>query len=279
LADQLRESIEYLKTAWCTDGVLEEPPSRPKRAAVASVQQAPDDVKVFPSVMCVDFCHFEEGVRELEAAGADVLHVDMADGHFVPNLLLGVDVVRALVRTTSLPVDVHLMVENPDDYVERMAECGVDMVSVHAEACGHLDRTLTEIRARGMKAGVALNPATPLDVMEYVRERLDFVLLMTVNPGFAGQKLVAGAFRKIADCRRFLDGSTASEVAIMVDGNVSFENIPKMVAAGADILIAGTSSWFSREQSLEENVRRTQEAIARGLKSRTGESVLGNPQE
>jgi ribulose-phosphate 3-epimerase len=125
-----------------------------------------------------------------------------------------------------------------------------------------------------MKAGVALNPATPLESIEYVRERLDYVLLMTVNPGFAGQKLVAGAFRKIADCRRFLDRSTAPKVAIMVDGNVSFENIPKMVAAGADILIAGTSSWFSREQSLDENVRRTQAAIALGLQDRRSQSLV-----
>ena len=115
LADQLRASLDYLKTAWCTDGLPEEPKGRPTRAEAASARQAPPAVKVFPSVMCVDFRHFEEGVQKLEAAGADVLHVDMADGHFVPNLLLGVDVVRALVETTSLPVDVHLMVENPDD--------------------------------------------------------------------------------------------------------------------------------------------------------------------
>jgi ribulose-phosphate 3-epimerase len=214
--------------------------------------------------MCADLCHLEDDLRRLEAAGADMLHVDVADGHFVPNLLLGPDVIRALRRKTALPLDVHLMVENPDDYVGPLAEIGVDMVAVHAEACRHLDRTLAEIRRLGMQAGVALNPATPLEAIEYVLERLDFVLLMTVNPGFAGQKLVAGAIRKIADCRRLLDERGVG-VRIMVDGNVSFENIPRMVAAGADILVTGTSSWFNPNAPLRENVRKTERAIALGL--------------
>jgi ribulose-phosphate 3-epimerase len=227
-------------------------------------------VRVSPSVMCVDLCHLERGVRQLEAAGADLLHVDVADGHFVPNLLLGLDVIRQLRPKTALGLDVHLMVENPDDYVDLLAEIGVEMVAVHAEACRHLDRTLTEIRRRGMKAGAALNPATPIAALEYVRERLDFVLLMTVNPGFAGQKLVAGAIRKIADCRRLLDDqpSQAAHVPIMADGNVSFEHIPKMVAAGAGILVAGTSSWFHPEGSLRENAAKTQAAIAAGMEMR-----------
>jgi ribulose-phosphate 3-epimerase len=159
------------------------------------------------------------------------------------------------------------MVEEPDRYVEPLAEMGASWLSVHAEACGHLDRTLTEIGRRGMKAGVALNPATPLAAIEYVLERLDFVLLMTVNPGFAGQKLVASALRKIADCRSLLE-RRGKRIPIMVDGNVSFEHIPAMVAAGADVLVAGTSSWFSRDGSLAENTRRTQEAIAEGLRAR-----------
>jgi ribulose-phosphate 3-epimerase len=196
-----------------------------------------------------------------------MLHIDVADGHFVPNLLLGPDVVRQLRAKTSLPMDVHLMVENPDQYVDLLADIGVEMVAVHAEASPHLDRTLTEIRARGMQAGVALNPGTPLAAIKYVLERLDFVLLMTVNPGFAGQTLVAGAIRKIGDCRGFLDGR-GLEVPIMVDGNVSFEHIPKMVAAGAEILVAGTSSWFHRGGSLRENVNRTRDAIEAGWKMR-----------
>jgi len=279
LAGQLRESLRYLKEVWPTDGAEDSATGEPSRGPAESVREPSHRrgtdvshrmggrVQVTASVMCVDLCHLEESVRRLEAAGADMLHFDVADGHFVPNLLLGPDVVRQVSVKTSLPLDVHLMIENPDPYIERLAQIGVTLVSVHAEACLHLDRTLTEIRRRGMKAGVALNPATPLAALEYVLERLDFVLLMTVNPGFAGQKLVAGAIRKIGDCRRLLD-ERGLVVPIMVDGNVSFQHIPAMVAAGADILVAGTSSWFNKGGSLRDNVEKTKEAIAAGLKMR-----------
>jgi ribulose-phosphate 3-epimerase len=275
LAEGLRDSLRYLKEVWPTDGAeVETPPeSEPSDARTESVSTSDGRVKVAASVMCADLCHLEESVRQLEAAGADMLHFDVADGHFVPNLLLGPDVVRQVRAKTSLPLDVHLMVENPDQYVDRFAEIGVEMVCVHVEACPHLDRTLTEIRARGMQAGVAFNPATPLAGMEYVLERLDFVLLMTVNPGFAGQKLVAGAIRKIRDCRRFLN-DRGVDAPIMVDGNVSFEHIPKMVAAGAEILVAGSSSWFYRGGSLGENVEKTRAAIESGLKIRFADDPL-----
>ena len=267
LADQLRQSLRYLKEVWPAEEAEPISADEPLRISVESGYRPKRRVQVSPSVMCADLCHLEEGIRRLEAAGADMLHVDVADGHFVPNLLLGPDVVRQLRVKTSLPLDVHLMVDDPDRYVELMAQIGANLVAVHAEACRHLDRTLTEIRERGMQAGVALNPATPLAVLEYVLERLDFVLLMTVNPGFAGQKLVAGGIRKIGECRRFL-ADRGLGVPIMVDGNVSFEHIPKMVAAGADILVAGTSSWFHEHGSLRENVEKTREAISAGLKIR-----------
>jgi ribulose-phosphate 3-epimerase len=273
LGQQLRESLAYLKEVWKTDGAEatdggQAGPTRVESVAARSATPACEPaVRVSPSVMCADLCRLEEGIRQLESAGADMLHVDMADGHFVPNLLLGMDVVRAMRVKTPLPVDVHLMVEHPDDYLDALGEIGIQMVAVHAEACRHLDRTLTEIRRRGMQAGVAVNPATPLAAIEYVRERLDYVLLMTVNPGFAGQKLVASGIRKIADCRRWLSGHDG-HVKIMVDGNVSFENIPPMVAAGADILVAGTSSWYNRARPLSENVEKTARAIAAGLAMR-----------
>ena len=273
LAGQLRESLAYLKETWVTEAAHPKPTAQPKPAGqpdvspVGSVARPDRPVRVSPSMMCVDPGHVEDALRQLEAAGADMLHLDMADGHFVPNLLLGLDVIRWLRPKTGLPLDVHLMVENPDMYVDLLAEIGVDYVAVHAEACRHLDRTLTQIRQQGMKAGVALNPATPLESLDYVPQRLDFVLLMTVNPGFAGQKLVASAFRKIADCRRFLSRHDL-EIEIMVDGNVSFDHVPKMVAAGADILVAGTSSWFNRQAPLIENVAKTEKAIAAGLEKR-----------
>ncbi len=268
LEEQLRASLAYLKEAWLGGS----PPPRAGDGSASNLSRPAEAkpravVRVSPSLMCADLFHLEHGVRQLEAAGADMLHLDLADGHFVPNLLLGLDVVRQLRPKTGLPLDVHLMVENPDAYLEPLAEIGADWVAVHAEACRHLDRTLAEIARRGMKAGVALNPATPIEAIAYVLERLGFVLLMTVNPGFAGQTLAAGALRKIADCRRWLDDRHV-EVPIMVDGNVSFENIPAMVAAGADILVAGTSSWFHRGESLQENVRKAHAAIVAGLETR-----------
>ena len=267
LADQLRESLRYLKGVWLDEEGTREPTDESKPAPVMSVLEPGSRVQISPSVMCADLCHLEEGIRRLEAAGADMLHIDMADGHFVPNLLLGLDVVREIRTKTSLPIDVHLMVENADDYIDQLAHIGVDLVAVHVEACRHLDRTLTQIREKGMKAGVALNPATPISDIQYVLERLDFVLIMTVNPGFAGQKMVAAAIRKIADCRRFLEENDV-KAAIMVDGNVSFENIPNMVGAGGDILVAGTSSWFNNQRPLLENVKMTEDAIAVGLEMR-----------
>jgi ribulose-phosphate 3-epimerase len=274
LAEQLRASLTYLKQAWLEGEPSELPVGEAqvpaggtevRRRCAPPTQRA---VRVTPSLMCADLFHLEENLRRLEAAGADMIHIDMADGHFVPNLLLGLDVVRQLRGKTALPIDVHLMVENPDEYIDPLAEIGAGWIAVHAEVCRHLDRTLTRIRERGMRAGVALNPATPLADIEFVLERLDFVLLMTVNPGFAGQKLVAAGIRKIAECRAFL-AEFAVNIPIMVDGNVSFEHIPRMVAAGADVLVAGTSSWFSREGSLSDNVRRTEGAIATGLQMRS----------
>ena len=259
LEAMLRESLQYLKENF-------ESAVTKTQTVVSSqtVEISKPAVLIAPSIMCADLCHLEADVRRLEAAGADCLHFDIMDAHFVPNMPLGLETIRQLRPKTALPFDVHLMVDNADFFVRELVKIGVQYVSVHVEACKHLDRTLRLILDHGMQAGVALNPATPLAALDYVLESLDFVMLMTVNPGFAGQKLVPSAFRKIADCR----AKIGPQIPIEVDGNVSFENIPKMVAAGADILVAGTSSVFHKDASLPENVRKTRSAIAAGLKER-----------
>jgi ribulose-phosphate 3-epimerase len=195
------------------------------------------------------------------------------DGRFVPNLPLGLGVLEGLVRKTHLPVDVHLMVEDNDFFVSLLEKFQVRQISVHAEPCRHLDRTLTRIREIGARAGVALNPATPLANLEFILDRIDYVLLMTVNPGFAGQKLTPASIRKISECRRYLDARGCEHIPIQVDGNVSFENIPAMVAAGAQCLVAGTSSIFHSAASWSENMRRVREAINQGLVRRNASAV------
>jgi len=266
LADMLIASLDHLKETWLEGAPSPAAPS-PTVASPVAQPPPPKPVRVSPSMMCADVGHLERSLRQLERLGADMLHLDMADGRFVPNLLLSLDMIRWLRPKTALPLDAHLMIEEPDELIGPLGEIGVDYTAVHAEACRHLDRTLTLIRDAGMKAGAALNPATPLEAIEHVLPRLDFVLIMTVNPGFAGAKLVPSGLQKIADCRRFLH-QRGMDIPVMVDGNVSFENIPKMVAAGADILVAGTSSWFNGAAPMSENVRKTEQAIAAGLKNR-----------
>jgi ribulose-phosphate 3-epimerase len=218
-------------------------------------------------MMCADLWRLEAQVHQLEEAGVDFLHFDIMDAHYVPNMPVGLVLLEQLRARTALPFDVHLMVDDNDFFVQKIAPIGVQMISVHTESARHLDRTLTLIRSFGIRSGVALNPSTPLDALTYVLEQTDFVVIMTVNPGFAGQQLVPSAYRKIADCRAFLDAHGAG-IPVEVDGNVSFEKIPHMVAAGADILVGGTSSIFHKSGTLIENAQRTRQAIAEGLKMR-----------
>lgn len=265
LEEQLRQSLRYLKQTFLgqTAVVASE---RPQVAPpVAQPAADTDRVEVAPSIMCCDFCNLEESIRRLEAVGADYLHIDIMDSHFTPNMPIGLEVLKQLRDKTGLPFDLHLMVENPAFFIEKAKEIGVQMVSVHAEGVTHLDRALAACKEAGMRTGVALNPATPLSALEYVLERLDFVLIMTVNPGFAGQPLVPSGIRKLEACRKFLDERGCADIAIQVDGNVSFAHIPAMVAAGARNLVAGTSSIYHREAGLSENMRKVQSAIAEGL--------------
>jgi len=202
--------------------------------------------KISPSIMCANFRNLEEDIRQLEKAGVEYLHFDIMDGSFVPNFTLGPDLMKAVREITRIPFDIHLMVQRPENHVALFDIRPGDLVSVHQEATVHLQRTLQKIKDAGGKAAAALNPATPIYSIEDVLEDLDAVLIMTVNPGFAGQKLVPATLDKITRMKRFLEEKGYGGVEIEVDGNVSYENAVKMRKAGADIFVAGTSSLFRK---------------------------------
>jgi ribulose-phosphate 3-epimerase len=197
-------------------------------------------VRVAPSILSADFARLADAVARVEAAGADFIHVDVMDGHFVPNITIGVPVVAALSRVTKVPLDVHLMISDPDRYLDAFAGAGAAMLTVHAEVLPHLHRTLTHIRHLGAKAGVALNPSTPVGVLSDVVAEIDHVLIMSVNPGFGGQKFIPHTFTKITAARQLL-GAGPQAAAIEVDGGVDPTNARALVEAGASILVAGAS--------------------------------------
>jgi ribulose-phosphate 3-epimerase len=203
-------------------------------------------IRIAPSILSADFSRLGEEVAAVEAAGADVIHVDVMDGRFVPNLTIGPPVVAALRRITRLPLDVHLMIVEPERYVERFREAGADWISVHAEACVHLERTLSQIRECGAKASVALNPATPLSVLDWVLEDLHMVLLMSVNPGFGGQSYLAQITRKISELKATLERRGLS-VEIEVDGGVRPSNVEEITHAGANVLVAGSAIFEGKD--------------------------------
>lgn len=217
--------------------------------------------KISPSMMCADILKLGETLKAFESCGTEYLHIDIMDGHFVPNFTLGTDYCRALKRATNIPLDIHLMVENPENVLSWFDFSQGDYVSVHIESTRHLQKALAEIRKRGAKAMVALNPATPISSIEYILDDIDGVLVMTVNPGFAGQKLIPSCLEKIRDMRKYLDEKGYSNIEIEVDGNVSFENARKMSDMGADIFVAGTSSVFNKDFSIAEGMERLREAV------------------
>lgn len=195
-------------------------------------------VKIAPSILSADFANLKDEIIRLDNSGADIIHIDVMDGNYVPNLTFGAPVVKAIRPYTNLPFDVHLMVQNPDVLIPAFAEAGADLLTVHAETCPHLDRTLASIRELGMESGVSLNPATPENVLEYVLDKIDLVLVMTVNPGFGGQSFLPSQLAKIERIKKMIG---SREIKIEVDGGINPLTAAQCVAAGADVLVAGTS--------------------------------------
>ena len=202
-------------------------------------------VRIAPSILSADFARLAEEVARVEDAGADWLHIDVMDGHFVPNLTVGPPIVEALRKVTTLPLDVHLMMTNPDAFIGEFAEAGADYLTVHVETCPHLHRTVQSIKERGVKAGVTLNPATPAGALLEIVRDADLILIMSVNPGFGGQKFIASSLRKIAEVRALID-RTGSRALLEVDGGVKPDNVQEILAAGAEVLVAG-SAVFSTD--------------------------------
>ncbi|MDQ3650119.1 MAG: ribulose-phosphate 3-epimerase [Acidobacteriota bacterium] len=197
-------------------------------------------VDIAPSILAADFTHLGEAIAAVERGGATILHVDVMDGHFVPNITVGLPVVRSLARATRLPLDTHLMISEPGRYAEQFVEAGAQMVSVHVEIDPHLHRTLTAIKAKGAQAGIAINPATPLAALEEALPFADFVLLMSVNPGFGGQHFIPTSLDKLRRLRRMIDES-GLKTRIEIDGGIDKSNIAEVVSAGAEIIVAGTA--------------------------------------
>lgn len=212
-------------------------------------------------MMCVDFSVLAQTIRTFEEAGIEYLHIDIMDGEFVPNFTLGVDFCKKLRTMTHIPLDIHLMIEKPENKLEWFWPCPGEIVAIHAESTAHLQRVLAKIHTYGAKAYVAVNPGTPISVLEDVLDDVDGVLVMTVNPGFAGQKLIPATLPKISRLREFLDARGYQHISIEVDGNVSFENAKKMREAGADIFVGGSSSVFGQDGGLTESIIRMRQNL------------------
>ncbi|MDR0271073.1 ribulose-phosphate 3-epimerase [Paenibacillus sp.] len=217
-------------------------------------------IKIAPSILSADFAQLGKEVSVVEAAGADWIHVDVMDGHFVPNITLGPPIVSAIKPHTSLPLDVHLMIEQPERYIADFAKAGANVITVHAEACVHLHRVIHMIKEHGIQAGVAINPATPAAVLQEVLSDLDLILIMTVNPGFGGQAFIPRTVNKIRQVRQWLNEASLFDVHIEVDGGITSETAPLVAEAGADVLVAGSAVYGQQDrkaaiQAIRSSVR------------------------
>ena len=211
-------------------------------------------VRIAPSILSADFAKLGEEVRAITEAGADYVHIDVMDGHFVPNLTIGPMVVKALRPHSDLPFDVHLMISPVDPFIEDFVAAGADIVTVHPEAGPHLHRTIQSIKAAGAKAGVSLNPATPVNVVEHVLGDIDLILVMSVNPGFGGQSFIPSQLNKIATLRRMID-ETGRDIDLEVDGGIAPDTAPQAIEAGADVLVAGTATFKGGPDKYADNIR------------------------
>ena len=214
-------------------------------------------IKLAPSILSADFARLLEDVKKVEKAGCEYLHIDVMDGHFVPNITLGPAIVKSLRKDVNMVFDAHLMIENPDNYIKEFADAGCDIIVVHQEACTHLHRTIQNIKSHGVKAGVALNPATQIETIKYVLEDVDMVLLMSVNPGFGGQSYIPVVTKKIKELRALID-EMGLDIDIEVDGGVKPSNISEVVNAGANVIVAGSAIFNAGDideavKSLREN--------------------------
>jgi ribulose-phosphate 3-epimerase len=212
-------------------------------------------VRIAPSILAADFARLGPEIAAVTKAGADMIHVDVMDGHFVPNITIGSDVVKALRAHSTLPFDVHLMISPVDPYVPGFAEAGADIITVHPEAGPHLHRTVQLIKSLGKKAGVALNPGTPVETLDNVIGDIDLVLVMTVNPGFGGQAFIESQLAKIAAVRKMID-ATGRDIDLEVDGGINMDTAARAIAAGADLLVAGTATFKGGESAYAPNIAR-----------------------
>ena len=210
---------------------------------------------IAPSILAADFAKLGEEVRAAEAAGADMIHVDVMDGHFVPNISIGPAVVKAIRPHTKLPLDVHLMISPVDPYIDDFRKAGADIITVHPEAGPHVHRTLQAVKASGAKAGLSLNPGTPVDALDYVIDLVDLVLIMSVNPGFGGQSFIESVLPKIEAVRKRID-ATGRNIILEVDGGVNAKTAPRVIAAGATALVAGTAVFAGDPNAYADNIRK-----------------------
>ncbi|MDO9042675.1 MAG: ribulose-phosphate 3-epimerase [Desulfocapsaceae bacterium] len=243
-----------------------------KRETKLTEEEGMQEIQFAPSILSADFSRLGDEIRAVDQAGAEVIHVDVMDGHFVPNITIGPLVVKAVRQVTTKVLDVHLMIENADRYLESFAEAGADWITVHVEACPHLHRTVSRIRELGKKAGVVLNPATPLEMLDFILEEVDLVMLMSVNPGFGGQSFIRSTLRKISLLKKRID-DLGLTVGIEIDGGISPATIGEVAEVGANIFVAGSAIYGRADYQAE--IKKMRKLAEAGRKRRIrGEKII-----